>query len=355
VSAAAARATSAIALPSPAQLARGRRPPPAASTVERARPAARAGRSPGDTAQVAPTMAPSPPPAPTQPPVSSHDTQTQPIPWQAAHADPELEPMTPEQFEAVPLRSSEPPPAAAGKSGRKIGAVEEILDECDFFIAQALWDEAHAGLVDAFSVYPDHPLLLDKMQELREAQAEADAAAPAPKTDAAPDKSFDLAIELAAELGSEVEERGGEMIDVESVFAQFKKGVAEQVGLDDTDTHFDLGIAYKEMGLLEDAIREFELSMRNPRRKCIAHTMVGLCRREQGDLSGAVAAFENGLESEQRTEHEMLGLYFELGSVYEELHQLRQALNYYRKVFRHDPTFRDVPSKIRKLAEQHAG
>ena len=61
------------------------------------------------------------------------------------------------------------------------------------------------------------------------------------------DEGFDFAEKLAEEL-AEVAEiapmgEGAEMIDVETVFEQFKKGVAEQVSEDDSDTHFDLGIA----------------------------------------------------------------------------------------------------------------
>ena len=40
----------------------------------------------------------------------------------------------------------------------------------------------------------------------------------------------------------------------------FKKGVEEQAGREDSDTHYNLGIAYKEMGLLDEAIAEFLLT-----------------------------------------------------------------------------------------------
>ncbi len=49
---------------------------------------------------------------------------------------------------------------------------------------------------------------------------------------------------------------------VEDVFSQFKKGVEETVKPEDSDTHYDLGIAYKEMGLLDDAVHEFETALR---------------------------------------------------------------------------------------------
>lgn len=44
--------------------------------------------------------------------------------------------------------------------------------------------------------------------------------------------------------------------DVERVFQEFKAGVAKQVTQEDYETHFDLAEAYREMGLLQDALRE---------------------------------------------------------------------------------------------------
>ncbi len=51
-------------------------------------------------------------------------------------------------------------------------------------------------------------------------------------------------------------------LDVKSVFEQFKQGIKEQVRSDDVATHFDLGIAYQEIGMFADAAAEFELVLR---------------------------------------------------------------------------------------------
>ena len=106
------------------------------------------------------------------------------------------------------------------------------------------------------------------------------------------------------------------MVDVESVFAQFKKGVAQQIAEDDTDTHFDLGIAYKEMGLLDDAISEFEVSARSPVRACTALTMVGMCHLEKGDPLKAVSFFEKALTQRARSGRGVAH-WHEIGNAYE--------------------------------------
>ena len=67
----------------------------------------------------------------------------------------------------------------------------------------------------------------------------------------------------------------GSQVSVESVFEQFKAGVAASIPESDAATHYDLGVAYKEMGLVTDAIAEFELAARDPGRECVCNSMMG--------------------------------------------------------------------------------
>lgn len=229
------------------------------------------------------------------------------------------------------------------------GEVEETLDEVDFFLAQGLFDAARNTLEDALSAHPGHPLLQDKLEEVSELQLMSRASYRQPVADE--DESFALAERLAEELGDEhVEDlSGSDVLDVDEVFEQFKRGVEQQIGLEDTDTHFDLGIAYKEMGLIEDAMKEFELAMRNPQRECICQTMIGLCYMEQGKTTDAISRFKRGLYAEAKTEREEMGLYFELGHAYELLQDPKEALYYFQKVAKREPDFREVDRRIANL------
>src|SRR5688572_31615124 len=56
-------------------------------------------------------------------------------------------------------------------------------------------------------------------------------------------------------------------VDVDQVFMKFKAGVRAQVAEADSATHYDLGVAYKEMGLLGEAIAEFEAAALDPHRE----------------------------------------------------------------------------------------
>lgn len=261
-----------------------------------------------------------------------------------------LAPLSPEEFERAPLQPSVPDEPTTGRASLPPGEVEEILDEAEFFVAQGLFAEGIDVLRDALATHPTNRLLLDKIAELEEQAARTsfalrEASRPPPSVD----QSFELASKLADEVETTGSREGSDMLDVEAVFAQFKKGVEAQVAPDDADTHYDLGIAYKEMGLLADAIHEFELCTSNPNRECMAYTMIGLCQREKGDLVAAVSAFKKGLYAERRTEREELGLYFELGRAYEAMHDAREALYYYEKVKKRDPNFLDVQARIDAL------
>lgn len=220
--------------------------------------------------------------------------------------------------------------------------VAEGLEEAEFFVAQGLYDDALASLEDLREEYPDSAALAKRIAEIR-----AFSEGPAEELE---DESFALAEKLAEELEEEPPAAAGsDILDVEQVFAQFKKGVEEQVDEADSDTHFDLGIAYKEMGLLDDAISEFQVAMRNPARECSCNTMVGLCRMEQGRTQDAINSFRAGLHSEHKNEREELALYFELANAYEILGDNNEALYFFEKVRKRDAVFRGVSQRIRKV------
>jgi tetratricopeptide (TPR) repeat protein len=272
-----------------------------------------------------------------------------PVARPARGSQPDLDaPINPQDFDSGPARPSQEP----GRTSLPPGEVEEILDESEFFVAQGLFDEGLGVLRDALAAHPRNRLLLDRIGEVEEMAAKARAAlAEASQPPPAVDNSFQLAEKLADELGPSDRSEGSDVLDVEEVFAQFKKGVEQQIGVEDTDTHFDLGIAYKEMGLLDDAIHEFELCIANQQRECMAHTMIGLCHLERNDIPAAVAAFKKGLYAERKTEREELGLYFELGRAYEAMRDAQEALYYYEKVKKRDATFLDVQERIDALTK----
>jgi pilus assembly protein FimV len=138
---------------------------------------------------------------------------------------------------------------------------------------------------------------------------------------------------------------------VEDVFNQFKKGVEKTVRPEDSDTHYDLGIAYKEMGLLDDAIHEFEVALSGRIRKkevdCL--TMIGLCLGAKGEHREAIQAFRRALRSEQLTSEAAKALHFELGLAHQAVDEGDVALWYFQKICKVDPRYRDAEAAVARL------
>lgn len=248
------------------------------------------------------------------------------------------------------------------------GLDESALEEIEFFQAQGMLDEAEGLLNEQLSRLPNHPLLLDRKRELAAARAAlaepaAEAYAGASHHPAAvdrrevtgDDRAFDIARALDgldsldaldALESPHAPAHQQHQISVESVFEQFKAGVAAQIAENDAATHYDLGVAYKEMGLVTDAIAEFELASRDPSRECVCQSMIGMMHLSQGDLDAAIDAFIRGRTASQKTQDQELALTYEIGNAYEMRENPEQALYYFQLVARIDPSYQDMRGSV---------
>lgn len=122
-----------------------------------------------------------------------------------------------------------------------------------------------------------------------------------------------------------------------------------QVPEGDALTHFELGVAYKEMGLYDQARDEFKLAMEEPKLEIKAHMMVARCLMEAGKFSEAATEYKKSLHCQDITKDEEMDLYFELGQLYENLKDKPEALYFYRKVLLWDPKYRNVAQIVDRL------
>jgi tetratricopeptide (TPR) repeat protein len=251
-------------------------------------------------------------------------------------------------------------PAGEGSSMRPIAELEDALEEADFFASRGLFDDARAVLSEQLARLPNHPLLNERMHELEQqeqAAAQTSGTRAMPGGNGGPeDRSFDIAASLDAmesldEATGPVDPLVHGQVDVEEVFAKFKEGVNKQISADDADMHYDLGIAYKEIGKLDDAIKEFELAVRDPNRACICESMIGMIHVDRGATNDAIEAFLRGLHAPVRSADQETMLSFELGNAYELKRNFKEALVYYQRVARWEPNYRDVQDRVRRLSK----
>jgi tetratricopeptide (TPR) repeat protein len=165
------------------------------------------------------------------------------------------------------------------------------------------------------------------------------------------DDFFDLAAELESELGEEEEPiaLSEEEQSLEEIFKEFKKGVEQQLDSEDYDTHYNLGIAYKEMGLTDEAIGEFQLASKDPKRAVECASMLGLCFLEKGMPQLAIKWYRKGLEMPEINEEEHVGLLYDLGSAYVEVGDTQNAQKAFMEVYGMNTNYRDVVSRIKQL------
>ncbi len=135
------------------------------------------------------------------------------------------------------------------------------------------------------------------------------------------------------------------------MFSQFKKGVEATVKPEDSATHYDLGIAYREMGLLDDALHEFDTALggSDRRREVDCLTMIGLCRMARNEPREAIGAYRRALGSDYLTKESAKAIHLDLGAAYEAAGQPEAALFYLQKVARADPGYRDVAARVKAL------
>lgn len=171
-------------------------------------------------------------------------------------------------------------------------------------------------------------------------------------------QDFESALELSElfEAQSAVAEPEGTPLSTEfgdsglaEIFKEFKKGVDKQLGKEDYDTRYNLGIAYKEMGLLDEAIAEFQLAAKDEARLLECSSMLGICFMEKGMPKLAVKWFEKGLKAPGRTEEEYQGLRYDLAAAYEAAGEVEEALGLYTDLYGQNANFRDVAAKVRQL------
>ncbi|WP_224366854.1 tetratricopeptide repeat protein [Hyalangium versicolor] len=266
---------------------------------------------------------------------------------------------------------SDEEPAATGEE-----PASEECDEASFFLDQGLTEEAREILETVMIAFPGHVRAGELMARLEALEADGGTAPTTEETEAesasvpavepmmdAPSETsaFDLAAELAEDFGGLADETPAPaaseddfQYSVEEVFAEFKKGLEKVVKPEDVDTHYDLGIAYKEMGLSDDALGEFAVARKGSvgtKRELDCITMIGMLHGMRGEHEEAVKVFKEGLSSEHAKDEAAKALGFELALAYEAMGENGKALYHYQRVAELDPKYRDVSSQVSRLSE----
>jgi tetratricopeptide (TPR) repeat protein len=147
----------------------------------------------------------------------------------------------------------------------------------------------------------------------------------------------------------EKEPTGDEDRDFAELLTQFKAKVSEHVSAEDAGAHYDLGLAFKEMGLVDEAIAEFQVALRAGDERLKIYEELGQCFMMKEQYNVATKVFGRALRMPHEDDLELIGVYYHMGRAFEELGQPADARDAYERVLTLDINFQDVSRRLSRL------
>ncbi len=150
------------------------------------------------------------------------------------------------------------------------------------------------------------------------------------------------------------EPTGDEQQDFQDMLQAFKRGIDENIDAEDYQAHYDLGVAFKEMGLLDEAIAEFQKALRSPEGRLKTSEALGTAFFEKGQFAIAEAILRRAVESLGATDDEQIGLIYWLARALEAQDKFDPAITTYERVLAVDIGFQDASGRMARLSAGRA-
>ncbi len=263
----------------------------------------------------------------------------------------------------------------AFKSGDKAKLVDAYLELADTLLRQDLPDKARAVYQRVAEHDPKNERAKAALAMLAPAAASPPAPPPAAREKRTAPKDAKMKVRDEAAAGGDFvdlsamiledeppvrdtrmkvadeEPTGDEEKDFQEMLTRFKQGIDENIDEGDFQSHYDLGVAFKEMGLLDEAIAELQKALRAPEGKLRTSEALGVCFLEKRAYVVAESILRRGLELPASGDQERLGVLYWLARALEELGKKAEAREMYGRVFAVDIRFKDVGERSKALAK----
>jgi len=265
----------------------------------------------------------------------------------------DINPEDPRLLERLSAGGEKPMQAPAPEAGisQNVDDYAEDIAEAEFYLRQGLKEDALRIYDKLLHLFPDNGYLLDKVSSLEGALPESAATGEERATAGAEGmqvQEFTPPDTVEAHAAEEIVEPQFDT-DVLDIFEEFKKGLEKELEAEDSETHYNLGIAYKEMGLIDDAIKEFQTSRNDPKCAVRSTSMLGICYMEKGLYPLAIDSFKGTLDNIETHDEAYWGARFDLASAYEKNGNLKEAYDIFSEIFGWDSKFRQVAEKLNAL------
>ena len=247
------------------------------------------------------------------------------------------------------------------------------LESVDFYIGQGYVDIAHDTLNLLEQQLGPHPDIETRRQKLGGAATVTIPAADSPSIMHAHDSGEPTETpakiqnqDSARKSGKSSPVPASPKIDpgLAEIFEEYRisaEAEPDPASNGDYETHYNLGLAYKEMDLFEEALEEFQTAVKmvtagdGTGRYLQCCNLLGHCFIHKGVPQAAVAWFNKGLSASDASEDERQALRYELGSAYEQMGDIRRAIDLFTEVYGINVSYRGVRERLQSLQARLAG
>jgi tetratricopeptide (TPR) repeat protein len=245
---------------------------------------------------------------------------------------------------------------------------EESRIEVEFYLENGFLEEAIKAVEELERTLPVEPRIAE-LRALVEAHtgprpAQVPAKQPAGTfTGATTNLLGDLADALGSAMGEWADSPPRPSLAPASPLSGWLEEIGEPLAMepdeeDDPETHYNLGVAFREMNLLDEAIGEFQKVVKeagkgaHPPNYLQACSLLAVCFMDKGMAPLAVKWYCRALETPGLDEEALLSLQYDLGVAYEQAGDARRALEKFTEVYGQNIDFRDVAEKIRLFQQK---
>ena len=134
-----------------------------------------------------------------------------------------------------------------------------------------------------------------------------------------------------------------------TIVNDFKKGIKEKIPAEDYQIHLQLGLAFMEQGLVDEAIEEFNIAAKDKNLILECLTLISHSHRLKGNLEEAESWLNRAIKLVAPGTDQYFALMFDLGMIYEQSKEYDKALSIYRDIQSWNPTYQSVSERINRL------
>jgi tetratricopeptide (TPR) repeat protein len=263
------------------------------------------------------------------------------------------------------------------EAGRREGTLRQELESVDFYITQGYVDIANDTLDLMERQFGNKPEIAARRQKLELKLASQGQPAANPFESNGSEQLVDsesIAADVDFAFAGTSDNGGGNHVfapvaaetkgidaGLAEIFEEFRQAAEDEPeAREDFETHYNMGTAYKEMDLLDEAIMEFQTAAGltvptdGTSRYLQCCNMLGHCFMRKDLPRAAVLWFKKGLDAPGQGEEESKALRYELGSAFEQMGDLSRARDLFTEVYGMDVAYRGVGEKLQELEQKRA-